>query len=142
MKIFKTDDKITVLAKQAAMICEYAIHSPLHVTFEDGNYNYDTPMDFERRYNEKYREVNGELMYQFVQQFLDEFDKLDKEERKACYRLFRKKWDYLGNKWLLKIRKNSKPYDHKTEGLAWKHYLAEDGHIYVETFLGVKLKQF
>ena len=38
MKIYKTDDPITALAKRGAMICQYAILNPFHVSFEDGNF--------------------------------------------------------------------------------------------------------
>lgn len=142
MRIFKTDDKITVAAKKAAMICEYAIRNPLHATFEDGNYNYDTPMDHERKWNEKHREKNGERMYQFIEQFLNEFDELTREERKEAYRLFRKKWAYLDQRWMKKIRENSKRPALGEGGMIWHHYLAADGHICVKTDLGIEFVQF
>lgn len=142
MKIYKTDTPVTVAAKKAAMICQYSIHNPLHVFFEDHNYH-SNPMDFERKCNERYREKNGDRMYQFIKEFLDEFDALSKEERREAYRLYRKKSDYLANKWRKKIAENSKPQEPGSIlGIAYRHYLGADGHIYVKTFLGVELMQF
>ena len=140
MKIYKTDDKIAIAAKKAAMICMYAVRNPLHVFFEDHNYHND-PMDFERECNEMFREKNGEALYQFIRAFLDEFDALNKEERRAAYRLYHKKVDYLASKWRRKIRENSCPVK-PGYGCCYRHYLDTDGHIYVETDLGVKLRQF
>lgn len=122
MKIFKNDTPVIVAAKKAAMICQYSIHNPLHVFFEDYNFHYN-PMDFERECNEEYKTENGELMYEFIKQFLDEFDRLSKTERRQAFCLYRKKGFYLYKKWRKKL--NHSPW--------FKHYLAEDGHIYFET---------
>ncbi len=142
MKIYKTDDIITSLGKRGAMICHYSIHNPFHVSFEDGNFNRDWDLGFERKWNEQLREKNGERMYQFISTFIDELESLNRDERVSVYKLVRKKWNYLDRKWMQKICKNSKPRDRNICGIAYKHYLAEDGHIYVETDLGIKLLQF
>lgn len=142
MKIYKTDDQITALAKKGAMICQYSIHNPFHVSFEDGNFHKDWDLGFERKCNEKYREKNGERMYLFIRDFIDGLEALNGEDRVTVYRLTRKKWDYLARKWERKILANSKPIDRRWQGYAYKHYLDTDGHIYVETDLRVKLLQF
>lgn len=141
MKIYKTDDPITALAKRGAMICNYAICNPFHVSFEDRNFSKDWNLNFERKYNERYREKNGDLMFQFIREFIDELDALSRDDRMAVYRLTRKKWDYLAQKWDRKIKANSRPVQ-RGFGCCYHHYLDSDGHIYVETDLGVKLRQF
>ena len=52
IKTHKTDSHVVVAAKKAAIITTYAIHSPLHVFFQDDIFHFD-PMDHERTYNEK-----------------------------------------------------------------------------------------
>lgn len=141
MKIYKTDDPITALAKRGAMICNYSIHNPFHVSFEDGNFYRDWDLSFERKYNEKYREKNGDRLYEFIQEFIDDLNALNSDDRMAVYRGTRKKWDYLAKKWERKIKANSEPVA-PGMGYWYRHYLDQDGHIYVETNLGVKLLQF
>ena len=141
MKIYKTDDQITALAKKAAMICNYTIHNPFHVSFEDRNFGKDWDLNFERSCNEKYREKNGDRMYQFIREFIDDLGALNGDDRMAVYRLARKKRDYLAKKWDRKIKDNSRPVK-PGFGCCYRHYLDPDGHIYVETDLNVKLKQF
>ncbi len=122
MKIFKNDTPVIVAAKKAAMICQYSIHNPLHVFFEDYNFHYN-PMDFERECNEKYKAENGELMYEYIKKFLDEFDRLNETERRQAFCWYRKKSFYLYKKWRKKL--NYSPW--------YRHYLENDGHIYFET---------
>ncbi len=141
MKIYKTDDPITTLAKKGAMICQYAIHNPFHVSFEDRNFGKDWDLNFEREANEKYRAENGERLYQFIREFIDALDTLNGDDRMAVYRGSRKKWDYLAGKWRRKILKNSHPV-RPGGGYAYRQYLDPDGHIYVETDLGIKLLMF
>lgn len=141
MKIYKTDDPITALAKKGAMICHYAIHNPFHVSFEDGNFGKDWDLNFERKYNEKYHEKNGDRLYEFIREFIDDLDALNGDDRMAVYRLSRKKGDYLRKKWDRKIRENSRLV-RPGFGCCYRHYLDSDGRIYVETDLGVKLLQF
>lgn len=141
MKIYKTDDPVTALAKRGTMICHYAIHNPFHVSFEDCNFGRDWDLNFERKCNEKYRAKNGDRLYQFIREFIDDLDALNGDDRMAVYRLTRKKQDYLAKKWKRKIRDNSRPIQQSC-GYAYRHYLDLDGHIYVETDLGVKLLQF
>ena len=105
MRIYKSDPPEVVCAKKAAMICEYAIHNPLHVFFEDGNVHRG-PMNFERNCNDEYRHENGKLMYEFIRQFLNEFEELPPERRWPVYRLVRKKWEYIARNWRKKIRMN------------------------------------
>lgn len=142
MRIYETDNQITVLAKKGAMICQYAIANPFHVSFEDRNFHKDWDLNFEREANERYREENGERMYQFIRDFIDGLEVLSGEDRVTVYRLARKKWGYLARKWEWKILANSKPIDRRWQGYGYMHYLDEDGHIYVETDLRVKLLQF
>lgn len=141
MKIYKTDDSVTALAKRGAMICQYAIHNPFHVSFEDHNFSKNWDLNFERWANEKYRVENGELLYQFIQEFIDDLEALDGDSRMIVYRLIQKKLNYLGRKWERKILDNSRPVQ-PGSGYWYRHYLDHDGHIYVETDLGIKLLQF
>ena len=140
MRIYKTDNNVTIAAKKAAMICNYAIHNPLHVFFEDRNFHLN-PVDFEKNINEKFRKENGERMYQFVKDFLDEFEFLNAQERRAAYRLYFSKGDYLGKKWHEKILVSSNPIP-PGGGLSYKRYLKEDGHIYIKTDKDIELLQF
>ena len=140
MRIYTTDSVVTALAKKAAMISVYSIHNPLHCYFEDGNVHAD-PMDMERMFNERWKAANGQQMYEYISAFLDEFERLDLQDRRSVYRMYRKKWDYLSRKWLTRIRKNSKPQT-EGSGLLWHHYLGEDGHVYVKTDNDVVLLQF
>jgi hypothetical protein len=140
MKIFKSDPPEIICAKKAAMISMYAIHNPLHVFFEDGNVHRG-PMNFERSVNDECRDKNGELMYEFVRQFLNEFEELPVDMRWPVYRLYRQRYDYLSRKWRKKIRANST--DPMGCGSLWyRRSLEEDGHIYVITNIGIKLMQF
>ena len=141
MKIYKTDSRITALAKKGAMVCQYAIHNPLHVSFEDGNFSRNWDLNFERKSNEKYRAKNGDRLYQFIREFIDDLDALSGDDRMIVYRLTRKKLDYLARKWERKIKDNSRPVK-PGDGYWYRHYLDRDGHIYVETDLGIKLLQF
>lgn len=140
MRIFKTDTPEEKCAKKAAMICQYAIKNPLHVFFEDGNVHRG-PMNFERGCNEDYRAANGNFMYEFVREFLDEFEALPTDRRWPVYRLYRKKAEYLARKWRKKIRANST--NSNGVGSMWyRHTLGDDGHIYVTTDIGIQLLEF
>lgn len=139
MRIFKTDTKEVVLAKKAAMICQYSIYNPLHVFFEDGNFH-TKDLDSERQWNDEYLDKNGQLMHDFVEQFINEWNLLTPKEKRECYILFRKKWDYLSNKWSRKLIKYSFP--RPRGGICYEHYLKEDGHIYIKTDRGFELLQF
>lgn len=140
MRIFKTDTPEEKCAKKAAMICQYAIKNPLHVFFEDGNVHRG-PMNFERGCNEDYHAANGDYMYEFVREFLDEFEALPADRRWPVYRLYRKKAEYLARKWRKKIRANSA--NSNGIGSVWyRHTLGDDGHIYVTTNIGIQLLVF
>ena len=138
-RVTKKDTKVSILAKQAAVICQFAIHNPLHVAFEDGNYNPQNKLGYEKRWNEKYRKKNGELLYYLILSFLNEMDEMTEEERREVYRLFRKKWGYLAERCRRTIAANSSP---NNKGRAYKHYVGENGHIYVETDTGTKIRFF
>ena len=140
MRITKNDPPEVVCAKKAAMICQYAIKNPLHVFFEDGNVH-KRPMNFERGCNEDYRSANGEFMYEFVREFLDEFEALPVDRRWPVYRLYRKKAEYLSRKWRKKIRMNSAGFT-KLGSMWYHHALGDDGHIYVTTNIGIQLLVF
>ena len=140
MRIFKSDNNITVLAKKAAMICEYSICNPLHVFFEDCNFH-TNPMDFERECNEIFKSDNGQHMFDFIETFLDEWDKLTPAEKLESFHLFHKKWKYLHRRWKNKILENSTPKP-KGAGFVFAHYLGEDDHIYVKTDKQIELLQF
>ena len=140
MKILKSDNNVTALAKKAAMICEYSISNPLHVFFEDCNFH-AKPMNFERECNEMFKSENGQHMFDFIKTFLDEWDELTPTEKREAYRLFYKKWRYLQRRWRNKILENSTPKP-KGSGFCYKHYLGEDGHIYVKTDKQIELLQF
>lgn len=87
-QIHAKDGQDINLAKKAAMICQYSICNQLHVSFEDGNFQGDKPMEQERVWNRRYREDNGERLYKFISEFLDEMDALSSEERWDVYKLF------------------------------------------------------
>lgn len=140
MKILKNDNKVTALAKKAAMVCQYAIHNPLHVFFEDGNFH-TGKLELERKWNEEFKDKNGQALYEFINIFCDEWDALNKEEKREAFRLFYKKWDYLSRKWRNKILTNSNPVP-KGSGFCYTRYLGEDGHIYVKTDKNIHLMQF
>lgn len=123
LKIFSTDTIIQKCAKQAAMICEYSISNPLHCAFEDGNIYEGITMRNERVWNEIYHNDNGDKMYNFINDFIDNFLSLNCEEKYECYRLFRKKWQYLQRK---EIKQRDCSF--------WRHYLGDDGNIYVQPF--------
>ena len=78
-QIHAKDGQVINLAKKAAMICQYSICNPLHVSFEDGNFQGDKPMEQERVWNCRYREDNGERLYKFISEFLDEMKKDSKK---------------------------------------------------------------
>ena len=98
-------------------------------------------MDFERECNEMFKSENGQHMFEFIETFLDEWDELTPAEKREAYRLFFKKWRYLQRRWRNKLLANSKPRP-KGSGCCYRHYLGEDGHIYVKTDLGIELFQF
>lgn len=141
MRIYKSDSKENAAAKKGAMICEYSIHNPFHVSFEDGNFHRNWDLQFELRANERYRKENGDLMYEFIRSFIDDLMDMSSDERMQVYRLTRKKWAYLSNRWRRRILADSNPRAPGC-GAAYKHYLSSDGHIYVETDKGIKIKQF
>ena len=141
MKIYQNEDPEFRCAKMAAMICHYAIKNPLHCFFEDGNVHH-APMSFERDLNDKYRTANGELMYEFIRNFLDEFEKLPPGRRLPVYRLYRKRAEYLSRKWRKKLVENSSEPQNSYGSISYKHYLGSDGHIYAMTDAGVELRQF
>ena len=91
LKIFSTDTIIQKCAKQAAMICEYSIFNPLHCAFEDGNMYEGMTMVAERVWNEEHHNDNGDKMYNFINDFIDNFSSLNDKEKYECYKLFRKK---------------------------------------------------
>lgn len=141
MKIRKTDDTITVLAKKAAMITMYTIKNPLHVYFEEGNVTGD-PMDFERIWNDIYRDDNGERMYEFIGSFLDEFEPLSIEDRRKVYQKYGDKVAYLAGKWRNKLRNSVNPPIPADKGMVFHQTLQEDGHIYFRVFSGPELLAF
>lgn len=141
MRIRETDDEITVLGKKAAMISMYANHNPLHCFFEDGNV-VGGPLTHERDANERRREVNGDRLYEFIKDFLDEFEPLDLADRRAVYRMYKVKEAYLWKKWEKKLRSFEDPSQPKDSGLAWRQFLDEDGHIYIQAFNGPKMLAF
>ena len=136
--ITSKDTKVVKLAKRLAIICCFAIHNPLHVYFEDGNIcgHYDKSFDFEFESNKKYRDKNGEKMFQYIEDFLNEFILLTVEERKECYWIFRKKtWRYLANKISRKAKEKGSPR-------AYCHYLDDNGDICIATISGEILYKF
>lgn len=141
MKIFETDTLECRCAKKAAMICQYAINNPLHVFFEDGNVH-NAPMAFERTLNDTYRLQNGKPMYEFIREFLNEFEQLPQDRRLPVYRWYRKKAEYLRRRWVKKIRKHSLDPQDVQGSLSYQRFLGADGHIYVRTDAGVTLCQF
>ncbi len=141
MKIFATDSLEVKCAKKAAMICCYAIKNPLHVFFEDGNVHRGS-MQFEYDCNDQDRKENGEFMYEFIREFLNEFEELPSDRRWPVYRIYRRKAEYLNREWRKKIVQNSSDPTNTKGGFGYKHYLGEDGHIYVKTDVGVELRQF
>lgn len=125
MRIRKSDSLEVRCAKKAAMISMYAMHNPLHVFFEDGNVHRG-PMNFERNCNDQYRNKNGKLMYEFIREFLNEFEELPPERRWPVYRLYRKKLEYLARKWRKKrVEAAGEKWDR-----IYQMLLAPDGHIY------------
>ena len=138
-RITKKDTKISILAKRAAVICQFAIHNPLHVAFEDRNYDPRYKLEAEKQWNEKYRKKNGELLYHLIRSFLIEMDKMTEEEGQEVYKLFRKKWDYLAERVHKTIAAESSP---KNKGVSYRHYVGEDGHVYIETDTGTKMRFF
>lgn len=141
MRISQNDELEVKLAKKAAMICHYAIRNPLHVFFEDGNVHRGS-MSFERECNDMFRKENGKLMYEFIREFLNEFEELPTNRRWPVYFLYRKKAEYLHRKWRRKIVSQSSHPENINGGFIYKHYLGEDGHIYVKTDIGVVLRWF
>lgn len=139
-QIHAKDGQVINLAKKAAMICQYSICNPLHVSFEDRNFQGDKPMEQERVWNRRYREDNGERLYKFISEFLDEMDALSSEERWDVYKLFHGKWQYLGNKWLKLIKKNSRLSAYGS--CCYRHFLGDDGHIYIKTDNGTVFRMF
>lgn len=140
MRILKNDDQLTICAKKAAMICQYAIKNPLHVFFEDYNFHTD-PMDFERICNDAGKYENGPIMHEFIDKFLTEWDELGPNEKRQAFRLYIKKSRYLSRRWEKKILENSNPKP-QGSGFCYRRYLSEDGHIYVKTDKEIELLQF
>ena len=138
-KIFFTDKHTEIMGKKAAMICVYAIHNPLHVSFEDGNFRSDSSFKVETESNETHRKNNGEHMYQFIHEFLNELKSMPPAERCLVYRSYQKKIKYLTERWHKLIRKYSYPPKY---GLSYRHVLEEDGHIYIITDKDIRLCQF
>lgn len=137
-RITSKDTKVTKLAKQAAIICCFAIHNPLHVSFEDGNIcgYYDKSFDFEFESNKEYRDKNGEKMFQYIENFLNEFVSLSAKERKECYWILRKKtWRYLADKIFRKAKEKGSPR-------MYCHYLDENGDICIAAMSGEILYKF
>lgn len=136
-RITSKDTKVTKLAKQAAIICCFTIHNPLHVSFEDGNIRgyYDDSFESEYKWNEEYRSKNGDKMFRYIENFLDNFTALSIEERKECYSIFyNKTWRYLGGKICRKVNQ---------EGLrTYRQYLGDDGYIYIALADGKVLYKF
>lgn len=130
-RINPTDKKTTVLAKKAAIICVFAIDNPLHVAFEDCNLHPWADMKSEFRWNEECREANGEKMYEYIKDFLVDFTSLTAQEQSKCYKDFCKKNDYLWDKVWGKIKKLS-----KEKYPSFKHFLGNDGNIYITTMNG------
>lgn len=132
------DTKVTKLAKQAAIICCFAIRNPLHVSFEDGNICWHNEDSFESEYewNKEDRSKNGEKMFQYIEDFLNEFTSLSVKDRKECYWIFREKtWKYLENKISRKATEKGSPR-------AYRHYLDDDGSICIATISGEILFKF
>ena len=132
------DTKVTRLAKQAAIICCFAICNPLHVSFEDGNICWHNEDSFESEYewNKEDRSKNGEKMFQYIEDFLNEFTSLSVKDRKECYWIFREKtWKYLENKISRKAKEKGSPR-------AYRHYLDDDGSICIATISGEILYKF
>lgn len=138
--IKKMDSTTTKLAKLAAMICVYSIRNPLHVAFEDGNFSPESDLSFERKFNQKFRSYNGELIYNLIDTFLDEMKEISSEERRIVYHLFQKKWRYLADKWAKLIKSYSKPSSYGS--YAFRKFLVDDGHIYIETDQRFLLQMF
>ena len=138
MKAYDSGEIILELAKKAAMICYFSIDNPLDVYFEDANVH-GRKMNVERKYNAQKRARNGEIMFGFIEEFLDEFEKLNKDDRWLVFKEYQIKSDYLYRKWKSKIVENSSS---ELAARSYQRYVGEDGHIYLKTDNGVVLKQF
>lgn len=131
------DIKVTKLAKQAAIICCFAIHNPLHVSFEDGNICWrDGSFESEYEWNKEDCSKNGEKMFQYIEDFLNEFTSLSVKDQKECYWIFHDMtWKYLASKISRKAKEKGSPR-------AYRHYLDDNGDICIATISGEILYKF